>query len=283
MAVMYREVKVVTGDFARVHVFPVRPAPHGRKVKNKPTRATQERLNRKNTVHRLTDLINLNFTKNSWVLRLDYYAFREINGRNPSDSEMKREIHNFMRRLKRKYDRNNAEIKWILCTEVGVRGGLVHHHIVLSEGLDLDDIIKAWKCGGVGWSKNNGPHLYFDEHGAFDLAKYMVKEKHRYRSYSCSHNLKRPQERRDVFRNDHRISQKRFCAIADYDINEINKLYPGWAIASLPDMEFAIDYGTGELREDRMSPFLTLYLYKPEAISKKENWRSIKREKLSHT
>lgn len=268
MAVVYREVRIETGDYARVHIFPLRPVSKGRKAKNAPTRATQERLNRKNATHRLTDIINLNFTKSAWVLRLDYHSFREKNGRNPDEDEIQREFHNFIRRLKTRYDKRGLELKWVVCTEVGSRGGLVHHHVVINEGLELAEIKKLWKCGGVGFNPERGPHLYFDEHGAFELAKYMVKEKHRYKSYSCSRNLKRPQERREIFKNDHRISQKSFTAISCNDIYTIHKLYPGWAIASLPEIEFAIDYGTGEIREDRMSPFLTLYLYKPNETEK---------------
>lgn len=273
MAVRYREVFYKTRDFARVHIFPVRPMGRGRRRKNAPTRATQERLNKKNAIHRLTDLLNLNFTSRSYSLRLNYSLFFEKFGRNPSDEEIKREIHNLMRRLKRKYDKAGFVLKWVICTEIGARGGLVHHHVVLSEGIELDEIIKAWKCGGVGWSEESGPHLFFDELGAFELARYMVKERYVYRSYSTSRNLIRPQERKEILRNDHRISQKRFCAIASNDIYEIHKLYPGWAIASLPDMEYVIDYDTGEMRDASMQPFLTLYLYKPEALTKnKKRW-----------
>ena len=269
MAVVYREVRVETGHFARIHIFPVRPVSRGRREKNKPTRATQERLNRKNAANRVTDLINLNFTKNSWVLRLNYCAFREKYGRNPTEDEIQRELHNFMRRLKRKYDKRGLELKWVVCTEVGVRGGLCHHHIVLSEGLELEEIKKAWKCGGVGWSEERGSKLYFDERGAYDLAAYMVKDKYTYKSYSCSRNLKRPQERREIFENDHRISQKSFNAIMSNDIYTLHKLYPGWSIASLPDVEFDIDYNTGEVRGSTMSSFLTLYLYRSEGLSAK--------------
>ena len=43
MAQAYREIKVVTGDFARVHICPVRQYQYGRKKKSKPTAATQEK------------------------------------------------------------------------------------------------------------------------------------------------------------------------------------------------------------------------------------------------
>ena len=266
MAVRYREVIYKTNNFARVHIFPIRPMGRGRGKKNAPTKATQERLNRKNAAHRLTDLINLNFDSTSYSLRMNYSSFFAEHGRNPSDEEIKRENHNFMRKLKRKYDKVGAELKWVMCTEVGARGGLVHHHVVISGGIELDEIIKAWKCGGVGFGEH-GPHLYFDELGAYDLARYMVKERYTYRSYSTSRNLIRPQERREIFRNDNRISQKRFCAIASNDVSELNKLYPDWAIAQLPEMEYAIDCDTGEVQDAIMSPFLTLYLYKPEGLS----------------
>ena len=69
MAQAYREVKVITGNFARVNIFPVRTYQIGRKAKNKPTAAAQDRLNREMRRRKLSDLINLNFTKKDIQLK----------------------------------------------------------------------------------------------------------------------------------------------------------------------------------------------------------------------
>lgn len=46
MAQAYREQMTVTGDFARVNIYPVRSYQYGRKKKMKPTGAAMERVNR---------------------------------------------------------------------------------------------------------------------------------------------------------------------------------------------------------------------------------------------
>ena len=281
MAVTYREVRVETGGFMRVCIFPVRPTSRSRKKKNKPTRATQERMNKINAARRLSDIINLNFTKQDVQLKLDYSAFRESVGRNPDAIEVGKIMSNFLRRLKRAYAKKGIELKYVYCTEQGTRGHLTHHHVIISAGLSLDEIRALWRDGGV-WMRK----LYFDERGCFDLAGYFVKAKYTYRSYSTSRNCVRPQELgadKCIFKNDYRISQKTFSAISSNDTATIRRFYPDWELAELPDMQYIIDYDTGELQDPMLSPFMCLWFYKPEAISKKENWRSIKREKLSHT
>lgn len=266
MAVTYREIRIETNNFARVHIFPVRPVSRGRKSKNKPTRATQERLNHKNKIHRLTDVINLNFDEQDYFYTFDYHLFREKNGREPTDEEITRELNNFLRRAKRAYGRCGKELKYVLCTERGRKSGLTHHHVVMNACLTREEMRALWKCGGV-----HDEHLRFDEYGARGLSEYMVKDKKKIKSYSCSRNLRRPEEKKEIFINDHRITQKRFNAISSNDFDEIHKLYPDWQIASLPDMEYAIDYDTGEIRDARMHPFLTLYLYRSEGLSKNRN------------
>ena len=278
MAVTYREVRVETGGFMRVCIFPVRPVANARKKKNKPTAATQERMNRINAARRLSDIINLNFTKSDVQLKLDYSAFRSEHGRNPDADEVARIMSNFLRRLKRAYLKKGIELKYVYCTEQGTRGHLTHHHVIVSAGLSLDEIRSLWRDGGV-WMRK----LYFDERGCFDLAGYFVKAKYTYRSYTSSRNCIRPQESgRDkcIYKNDYRINQKTFSKITSNDATAIRRLYPDWELAELPDLQQIIDYDTGEVQDPMISPFLCLWLYKPWAVSEKnEKWRSAKNEK----
>ena len=279
MAQAYREIKVITGDFARVSIFPVRTYQIGRKAKSKPTAAAQERLNREMKARRLSDLINLNFTKRDIQLKLDYYAFRQATGRNPEPDEVVKIMRNFMRRLKRLYDKMGVELKYIYCSEIGARGHISHHHVIINGGVDIELIRALWVDGGFWWRR-----LYFDRKGCFDLASYFVKDRYTYRSFTSSKNLKRPEEagkNKCIYKNDHTIRQKQVNAMMNGEIEDIRRMYPGWEIAELPDVSYTVDAATGEAKLPTWGIFITLFLYKPEGISsgqhdwckqRKEHW-----------
>ena len=265
MAQAYREVKVVTGDFARVSIFPVRPYQYARKKKNKPTTAAQERLNREMAARRLSDIINLNFTKKDVQLKLDYYAFIAKNGRTPTPDECVKCMANFMRRLKRLYNQQGVELKYVYCSEIGARGGISHHHLIVSGGVEVKKIRELWREGGC-WSRK----LFFDRKGCYDLAGYFVKARYTYRSYTCSRNCKRPQESgkdKCVYKNDYAVHQKQVNALMNGEIEDIRRMYPGWEVAELPEVAYTVDRDTGETKLPSWGIYITLYLYKPEGLS----------------
>ena len=265
MAQAYREIKVITGDFARVSIFPVRACQVGRKAKSKPTAAAQERLNREMKARRLSDLINLNFTKKDIQLKLDYHAFRASTGRNPEPDEVVKLMRSFMRRLKRLYEKCGAELKYIYSSEIGARGHISHHHVIINAGVDIELIRALWTHGGSWWR-----YLYFDRKGCFDLASYFTKDRYTYRSYTTSKNLKRPEEsgkNKCIYKNDHKVRQKQVNAMMNGEIEDIRRMYPGWEIAELPDVSYTVDAETGEAKLPTWGIFITLFLYKPEGIS----------------
>ena len=261
----YREQRTVTGDFMRVNIFPTHTYNYGRKKKTKPTSAAQDKLNRERKTRLLSDLVNLNFTKKDVQVKLDYAEFRRKNGRNPDPDEVTKLIRNFIRRLKRLYADLGIELKYIYCSEVGARGHLSHHHLIISAGATLDQLKELWSEGGV-WCRR----IYFDRKGAYDLASYFVKSRHTYRSYSCSKNLIRPQESgkdKCIFKDDYKIRQKQVNYFTNGDIDQIMKMYPGWQIAEMPEISHTVDKDTGEVKLPTWGIFITLYLYKPEGLS----------------
>ena len=258
----FREQKTITGDFMRVNIYPTRQYQYGRKQKSKPTSATQARLNELKRTHYLGDIINLNFSKRSHQIKLDYSAFIAREGRNPTADECVREMRNFIRRLKRRFGKN---IKYIYATELGVRGGKSHHHMIVDESIAVSEIYELWSAGGV-WSRK----LYFDKKGCFDLAGYFVKSKYSYRSYTCSKNLIRPREEgkdKCVFKSDYTIRQKQVNTILNGELEELSRLYPGWSLAALPEVAHTIDQNTGEVSLPTWGVFITIYFYKPEGLS----------------
>lgn len=265
MAQAYREIKVVTGDFARVSIFPVRTYQYGRKKKCKATAAAQERLNREMAARRLSDIVNLNFTKKDIQLKLDYYAFKAEHGHSPTPDECVKSMANFIRRLKRLYAKLGVELKYVYCSEIGARGHISHHHLIISGGVDLSLIKALWREGGC-WSRK----LYFDRRGCYDLTSYFVKAKYTYRSYTCSRNCKRPQESgkdKSIYKNDHRVRQKQVNSLMNGEIEDIRRMYPGWEIAELPSVSYTVDRETGEAKLPTWGIFITLFLYKPEGLS----------------
>ena len=265
MAQAYREQMTVTGDFARVNIYPVRQYQYGRKKKMKPTGAAMERVNRINRARRFADLINLNFTKADYQLKLDYSAFKCSTGRNPNPDEVVRCIRNFMRRLKRLYDKLGIELKYIYVSEVGTRGHISHHHVIINAGATFEDIKALWREGGI-WMRK----LYFDKRGCSDLAEYFCKAKYTYRSYTCSKNLRRPQESgsdKSVYKSDYKVRQKQVNYILNGEVEQIRRMYPEWELAELPDISHTLDKDTGEVRLPTWGVFITIYLYKPSGLS----------------
>ncbi len=269
MATTYREQKTVTGDFMRVNIFPVRAYQYGRKKKHKPTGAAMTKLNQERRTRLLSDLVNLNFTKKDMQIKLDYSHFRELYGRNPTPDEVQREMRNFMRRLKRWYAKRGIELKYIYCSELGSRGHISHHHVIVSAGITKVELVDMWKWGGV-WTRK----LYFDKKGCYDLAGYFVKSKYTYKSYVCSKNLIRPKEGGPspaIFKNDYRVRQKQVNYMLGGEVAEILKLYPGWQLAELPEVSQTVDRDTGEVKLPTWGIFITIYLYKPEGLTDPES------------
>ena len=110
--------------------------------------------------------------------------------------------------------------------------GRYHFHLILSGGMDRDDLEQLW---GHGWA--NTKRLQFDEHGLTALSHYMAKSHRRedetrltYRAYNGSKNLIDPEPKI----NDSKIrSRKRAAELADMDWNTWHEIYPEYEVADL--------------------------------------------------
>lgn len=131
--------------------------------------------------------MNANFGDGDLHLTLTY------GGEVPTPEEAKRELRNFMRRLKGAYYRLGLEFKWMAVTEW--RGHRIHHHLVMNGGPSLLDIQRKWKAGRVRCSVLNTEGQYAD------LAAYLIKETSKHfrdedqpfrKRWTCSRNLKEP-------------------------------------------------------------------------------------------
>lgn len=91
-----------------------------------------------------------------------------------------------LRTLKRRYRKIGVEFKYILSTEKGGRGGRIHHHLIISGGLDRDTLESLW---GRGYA--NSKRLQFGDEGVSGLTHYITKDDASYKRWSGSRNLDR--------------------------------------------------------------------------------------------
>lgn len=236
----YREVRYDCGEFLDVEFFPVYKKSKSRRSRFNPTSEGQKLLNQKRSQRRLTRLIHANFTSKDYALHLTYSDIFMPE----SEDIAKKNVQNFLRRLKRLYQKSGVELKYICVTEKGKKSARLHHHLIISGGVLRDEVEKVWKMG-----RANTKRLQFDDNGVAGLSYYVSKQALFYRRWNGSKNLVDP----DVSQNDYRYTRKtahNLCRYEDKDL--IMSLYPGYTLSSIEFMESDIGgefYGFLRLRK----------------------------------
>lgn len=186
-------------DYLEIDLFPFfnlqsKPPRGGKK---KTTSPKQRNLNNKRACRYFCLLAKSNFGQDDIHLTLSY----DDEHIPESTRAAEREVKNFIRRLKNKYQKNGKELKYIYITEEGAKNGRVHHHLLINSGLDRDIIEKVW---GKGYANSTRIQL---EHGGIDgLVCYLSKDPKGRKRYTPSQNLIKPQE--SV--SDTKTSRKKF-------------------------------------------------------------------------
>ena len=243
MATRIKTVAVCAGDYMRVHIFPVRNYNGGRRLKKyKPSSAAQERYNRKRAAMHFADILHANFTENDYALRLSYDGV-------DVDTEMaERALKNWLRRMKRAYQKRGVELRALWKTERGKNGGRVHHHVVINACEDVTDdqrlMRRIWNNGGFGgdsfvyiapleFNTSNGG---FEDGGLTGLAKYYIyddkpgKEKITACRYGRTRNLKEPEVREVIGA----LTIKEASYINETtDASVIEELYEGYEVRAV--------------------------------------------------
>lgn len=224
MRCLYREKRFTCGEYLEVDIFPVFEYQRGRSKKRKPTSETQKKLNQRNAERKLIRLLNTNFTKND--IRFDLTYSDEFYPESNQDAQ--RELQNFLRRVKRYRKKHNLpELKYVAVTEIGKKTARVHHHIVMSGGIDINTLAEIW---GRGYT--TAKPLQFNEHGIVGIAKYLVKEPIFGKRWCASKNLEQPKESQ----RDGRISQRKVRTFHDSGTDnreEIEHLYEGYILTDV--------------------------------------------------
>ena len=103
--------------------------------------------------------------------------------------EAEKLLRNYLRRLKRAYQQEGQELKYIYVTEEGAKNGRLHHHLFVNSAIDRNKIEKIWSLGYA-----NSKRIQL-EHGGIDgLVCYLSKDPKGRKHYTSSRNLVKPQE-----------------------------------------------------------------------------------------
>lgn len=231
-----------------------------REKKREASRPAQENLNDKNSIRHLTQLLNTNFCKDDMHITLTYSEDHLPESEEAAEKQWER----WMRRVRDLCKKKELPPpKYISVTESSrnedeketVR---VHHHTVISCGLDRDELESLWtdRDGSrLGWT--NADRLQ-PAHGSLEaMAKYITKSKKHKRRWRQSRNLKQPvrpapNDTKYTARKVERIAKER---IGDREFWE--KQYQGWK------------FGTARAAYDDFNGWhITVAMYKEE---RKEN------------
>lgn len=163
-----------------------------REKKKKKTPEDIKRQNEKNRWRKLQRIILANFHEGDWHLILKYRP-----GERPGTyEEAKEHRKKFLSRMREAYKKAGIPFKWIIVTERGKKGNVLHHHLVIEDirrdGIETVKLVKKlWTYGNEFFSA-----LYED--GEYEqLAQYIVKSETKeecgWCTYSRSRNLIIPQ------------------------------------------------------------------------------------------
>ncbi len=180
-----RDTAYICGDYLEGQIYTMFQQPGVRRNKSKPCSEIQAKINERNSLNTLKRIVRLNFTEQDIALHLTY-------GRESLDltdeNQVRSNLDRFMRRLRRLYKKAGVALKYISVTEKGKKRARPHHHLIISGGVDRDEIEKLW---GHGYA--NTRRLRFGEDGCAGLARYIAKGRCGYRRWNASRNLAHPE------------------------------------------------------------------------------------------
>lgn len=212
----------------------VGPVKRGRRRKRKQSAPKQRNLNEKNARRYFAQLVLTNFGKGDLHVSLTYAIEPE------TIEAAEEEARNFIRRVNyRRKKEGLAPAKYIIITEKGSKGGRMHHHVLMSDGLERDVVESLWtkprrkgqKTGdSIGIVRTD--RLKPNEEGLEGIAKYLSKDnegknKKGKKRWIPSKNLKKP----EYHTNDSKYTRRQLERIVRDEIDNQaywRKKYPDW-------------------------------------------------------
>ena len=148
----------------------------------------QEEANKRRDAFEITVRLNANFTHRDYYITLTYSKDKQPETVNDAKTDRAA----FLRRVRSIYERHGLRPLYLICTEVGKRGG-IHHHLVIDGRVDVREICEAWSLG------HNNIELLEPSGEYSRLAEYFVKNRKQWkaaggtgRMWTCSRYIQRP-------------------------------------------------------------------------------------------
>ena len=221
-AMGYRTKTIKAGPRLEAEVYPIfgrETAQKAREAKKNITPEKMQRLNYERSIRHLIQLADANFTAEDISLTLTY--------RNaPKYEQCRKDMRNFMNKIKRRRAAMGLpEMKYIYTIEGNDDGRRerIHVHMLMSGGLNRDEIEKIWEKGYA-----NADRLRPDENGLEAISRYITKQQKNRRKWCQSRNLVQPKTRT----SDTKVSNGKVKKIAFDFRNEakkvMEKIYPGY-------------------------------------------------------
>lgn len=189
--------------------FPINPGTKVRRPKSRGSLPRQQDHNERDSIKRVTRIINCNFEQGDLLLTLNYddagYSKLGVADENTLREHADKEAVKFLDRLRYHMKKHGIEPRYMLFTSDvdGDTGELVrpHHHLLIkSEGFEFDggiisvlgkDLRKIWKNGGINMQTLHEQDSYNQ------LAAYLYRQVRRLalgeNKYHGSANLKKPE------------------------------------------------------------------------------------------
>lgn len=155
------------------------PVPQGRKKPKEQrlkkvniTSKQQKEINNRNAEDTLRLSIMENFREDDTYLTLTYKNDSEEKVP-PTPPEAETILGNFIRRIKRFYEKNGFDLKYIIITEC--KKIRIHHHMLMNApfAIPIKKLKQLWGQGGIRKEPYQGEAL-----DAAKIADYFIKEKH---------------------------------------------------------------------------------------------------------
>ena len=231
----YRRRTTVSGPRIDAEVFPVfgrKQRGELRRAKSQITRDAQQRANDERSRIHFIQIVEKNFTDKDVAMGLDYA------GKAPEPKRVEMDIDNFIARVRRARKKAGLpEMKYVFAIggdempPAGYSGKRPHIHMIMTGGLDRDELEKIWGHGHA-----NCDRLQPRDEGLGGIAVYFTRQKQDRapkkgaRKWRGSRNLDQPVPRSI----DARIPNGKVKRIA-YDFrNEakevMERLYPGYKL-----------------------------------------------------
>ena len=185
----YIKKTIISGPVVECEIYPVwKNVSDIPRVKVGASREAQKNLNDKNARKKINRLVNTNFKENDLMITLTY-----SNKYLPDEEEAKRDIQNYINRLKRKRKRDGIEepLKYLYVIEYennkkNSKKTRIHHHIIINE-MDRNSAESVWKKG-----RTDSMRLQLEDDGLTGISQYISKGLCAGRRWGYSKNLKKP-------------------------------------------------------------------------------------------